>query len=466
MRLRRNHSNFGAALVAIAGLAFSVSCGAPPPPAAPPPPPPPPPPPLSILDGIPDDAGFVAQVVADRLRAAPLLQAYLTALAEGGARGPLDAVNQKCGFSVTDAIDELVVAVKPPAPDADPKAAPDALVLARIHGADDAVLACLKAVGFPDDEPAADGHKAVHGGAWYAALLSGKFVAIGSRDRAFAALTAIEAHHTSASKALHLFPEERPQSLVFSIAAVEPTPAISSAKATVVIDEAHFVFQGSGQLASADEATRRSATAQSMLRELLKDLAASGRAGAPTATRFLSRLKIQNDGPAMTVELRREGGPFAQAEAARAIAEITIDEVQRRVAHERAAEAKAMLGELNHDLFVYMDTPDARGQKPKRFPPSAPLTPSQVPAGATFAPDPKAWSHATWKALHFEPTTPLRYSYEIETSKDGRTAVVRAHGDLDGDGKASTFTYTVKLGPKGEVQIPPELELQLEDELE
>jgi hypothetical protein len=59
---------------------------------------------------------------------------------------------------------------------------------------------------------------------------------------------------------------------------------------------------------------------------------------------------------------------------------------------------------------------------------------------------------------------PMYYSYEIITSKDGRTATVRAHGDLDGNGKLSTIERTLTLGKDGSATMAPELVLQ--DELE
>jgi hypothetical protein len=60
-------------------------------------------------------------------------------------------------------------------------------------------------------------------------------------------------------------------------------------------------------------------------------------------------------------------------------------------------------------------------------------------------------------------TEPQYYGYEFVTSKDGKTATVRAHGDLDGNGKESLFELTVKMTKEGP-QIARGLEIV--DELE
>jgi hypothetical protein len=112
-----------------------------------------------------------------------------------------------------------------------------------------------------------------------------------------------------------------------------------------------------------------------------------------------------------------------------------------------------------------MEREDGSGKHLTKFPPSAPPTPKDVPKGAKFKPDDKTWSHPTWKLLRFEMTQPMYYSYEVQTAPDGKSCVVRAHGDLNGDGKQSTFEMKLTIDPKtGEVQVPKEMKIV--DELE
>jgi hypothetical protein len=75
------------------------------------------------------------------------------------------------------------------------------------------------------------------------------------------------------------------------------------------------------------------------------------------------------------------------------------------------------------------------------FPPSAPLTPAEVPRGVRVEDPPGTWDHPTWKALGFSLDHPHAFSFQFDsTSGDTRsTFKVTAHGDLDGDGVLSTF---------------------------
>jgi type II secretory pathway pseudopilin PulG len=66
---------------------------------------------------------------------------------------------------------------------------------------------------------------------------------------------------------------------------------------------------------------------------------------------------------------------------------------------------------------------------------------------------------ATWDAIGFRPTMPLRFSYSILPSQpgctpegvldEGRAVVLRAEGDLDGDGKRSLFERTLRTTASG-----------------
>lgn len=77
------------------------------------------------------------------------------------------------------------------------------------------------------------------------------------------------------------------------------------------------------------------------------------------------------------------------------------------------------------------------------FPPSAPLTPAEVPRGVLAEAEPDAWEHLTWRSLRFRMDRPHAFSYRFDSHYDPATKVSRfvatAHGDLDGDGSLSTF---------------------------
>ncbi|MEZ4440898.1 MAG: hypothetical protein R3B72_17505 [Polyangiaceae bacterium] len=77
------------------------------------------------------------------------------------------------------------------------------------------------------------------------------------------------------------------------------------------------------------------------------------------------------------------------------------------------------------------------------FPPSAPLTPAEVPRGVTALDPPGAWEHLTWKSLQFGFDYAHAFAFRFDSALDPTTGVMRfvatAHGDLDGDGVLSTF---------------------------
>ena len=93
------------------------------------------------------------------------------------------------------------------------------------------------------------------------------------------------------------------------------------------------------------------------------------------------------------------------------------------------------------------------------FPPSAPLTPEEVPRGKTEADPPGAWEHLTWKALDFGFEVPHAFAFQWDSGLDPQTGAVRfvatARGDLDGDGVLSTFEVRGERVPGGEPRVVP-----------
>lgn len=77
------------------------------------------------------------------------------------------------------------------------------------------------------------------------------------------------------------------------------------------------------------------------------------------------------------------------------------------------------------------------------FPPSAPLTPAQVPRGVRALDPPESWEHLTWLSLGFRFDEPHAFAFQFESELDPASGTMRfvatAHGDLDGDGALSTF---------------------------
>ena len=111
----------------------------------------------------------------------------------------------------------------------------------------------------------------------------------------------------------------------------------------------------------------------------------------------------------------------------------------------------------------------ARHPQEISFPPSAPLTPAEVPRGVRVVDPPEAWQHLTWLALDFgfDPCakrppscgTPHAFSFKFDSELDPVTQVMRftatAHGDLDGDGIVSTFEVRGERAPGQGARVLP-----------
>lgn len=98
---------------------------------------------------------------------------------------------------------------------------------------------------------------------------------------------------------------------------------------------------------------------------------------------------------------------------------------------------------------------------PVVFPPSIALTPSAPSC------EPVRWplnAPAGWTAVGYLPDGFFRYAYELRTSADGRTATVRAEGDLDCDGLRSVYQLRLFFDASGEPQH--DAEIHVENELE
>ncbi|MDI1433776.1 MULTISPECIES: hypothetical protein [Polyangium] len=93
------------------------------------------------------------------------------------------------------------------------------------------------------------------------------------------------------------------------------------------------------------------------------------------------------------------------------------------------------------------------------FPPAAPLTPADVPRGVRVTDPPEIWEHLTWRSLDFRIEEPHAFSFQFESELDPVTRVMRfvatAHGDLDGDGKLSTFQVRGERAPGQPPRVLP-----------
>lgn len=97
--------------------------------------------------------------------------------------------------------------------------------------------------------------------------------------------------------------------------------------------------------------------------------------------------------------------------------------------------------------------------QPISFPPSAPLTPAEVPRGEPAEDPPNSWEHLTWKSLEFGFDVPHSFAFKFDSALDPNSGVMRfvatAHGDLDGDGVLSTFEVRGERVPGQPARVLP-----------
>lgn len=101
------------------------------------------------------------------------------------------------------------------------------------------------------------------------------------------------------------------------------------------------------------------------------------------------------------------------------------------------------------------------------FPPSAPLTPAQVPRGVRALDPPESWEHLTWRSLRFRFEEPHAFAFQFTSELDASNTMrftATAHGDLDGDGTLSTFEVRGERVPGQPARVLPGLYVDREVE--
>lgn len=410
----------------------------------------------TLLAAVPLDAMFVARINGNALRSAPIYANAMRAIqAFPLVQRRLDELDGQCGVNLLELTDEIVIARTGLGDDED-------VTLARVRADDAAVLGCVTNMlhGAPTkigNDPAVR----ISRGA-VAVVVEGVTI-LGSDGNVAAAIKSVRAHDTTApspARALDL----GPSTVVAFLLSGPGYGGVTSGTGVLEMDAHHLALRAVGGLASEGQATMLAQQARATIDRTSAQLGAAPDGAGEALKSYLALIHVGADGARLHAEMDLPGGADAQVKLVGTLSSIGIYAVRQYLAQAKLAEAKSSVGAISRDLAAYMETEDVKGKRPARFPPSAPPTPAKVPSGTKFVPDASTWSHPTWKAIRFEMEMPSYYSYEIITSKDGRTATVRAHGDLNGDGKLSTIERTLTLGKDGTVVIAPKLVLQ--DELE
>ncbi|MEI7893621.1 MAG: hypothetical protein WCI05_11050 [Myxococcales bacterium] len=134
------------------------------------------------------------------------------------------------------------------------------------------------------------------------------------------------------------------------------------------------------------------------------------------------------------------------------LAAMVLSGIEQQAMKGQTYEAR---GTLRHIAQSLVTLSEAEGPSQGKFPVSAPSVPGSTEAirGKAYTSTAANWGHASWKAIGFALHAPQRYAYSFATTPDRKHVVVRARGDLNGDGKLSLFELKVDIDATGVARV-------------
>ena len=151
---------------------------------------------------------------------------------------------------------------------------------------------------------------------------------------------------------------------------------------------------------------------------------------------------------------------------------VALPTLGRTIRPSKLTEASEQLDALYASVAAYYATPRpaAQGGVTHCLPAPAgptPEAPSQSALHTDFSAQ-SAQGASSWQALGFTPQQPLRFRYTVTPAAwgcnrnlaDGTPIVLRAEGDLDGDGLYSSFERRARTLPAGKLQADGMLHVQ------
>jgi hypothetical protein len=375
-------------------------------------------------------------VLPDLLQAASALRADVQV--------GIAAAAAQCGFQPLLSIDEILLRIRWAGERAEAWAA-----VLRMQEPLDRNVRCLSAVAPDARETVLDGRRA-----W---MLPGGFVAYD--DGLFvAANSAAEVQATMARMAR---PEPAVQQLraalagaMLSARVIQPNPFEMDELATRWAPQAtgsrlevHARFAGETSAKQAETIVKDG------LLQILGSNASFDTGAQGAAERFVQGAAVKREGSKLDVTI--DMPPLAgQTSLVTRITSVAARGVRQHTAWDLSGEAREAVYVIARALVDYATRTRVPGKRPK-FPPSAPLVPDDIPYGKRVTPNPHAFTHPSWRDIGFSSDKPTFYACDFVTAKDGRSVVVRARGDIDGDGTTSLFELDVRLDARDAPIIAP-----------
>lgn len=416
-----------------------VSCGGAPAPADSPATDPAPPPPAPLVSMVSPEANFVAVLDGQRFAAnvvAPLLETLTQVSTELAA--VTAQAKKKCGFEPWNAAREVVAfGTVLSRPKSQGNAEERGAVAFETTVPPSKMLDCLARLG--NDTPETNGDWTQVGDLW------------GRANERFVLLTSDMGY---GARALSQLGGGAPPPLVDTLEQGTVSAAFVGAE-HVPLRSAQLL--GGPAAEPGGVAVRLEFRQETKAAQSEKDLTAALallRAGAKSEEAS-PKMRAWSDALLESLRVRRSGAildvdvvlPKAEPETLASLAAIAAAGVRRYVSRAKSSEARTHVAQIGKHLVTWCAEHAAPRQGCKFV--SAPRVPAEVPRGTKHVATPADWQHPTWQSLGFAPEGDQRYSYEIEVSRDGRTATVRAIGDIDGDGVESRFELAVRVVTEG-----------------
>jgi hypothetical protein len=394
----------------------------------------------AVLDAFAASDRSWAYVDGQRLRQA-VLPDLLSAVSSlrADVEVELATATAACGFSPPLSIDELYLRIRWEAHERKP---PWSAVV-RMHEPPDDDLRCLAALAPGAPTTSLGGRRAWQIGGAFVAFDEGLFVVANSAADAEAMLERLARPEPGSDDA------RAKLAGVLLAASIVGTEAVGTETLGVRWEPA-----GAGTrlaLAARFPLETSARQVETIVRDGLLELLGSNASFEPGAASLAEQVvqgaSVKRDGRAVDFSL--DLPPLAgQTAVVSKLAALAVERVRLYETWSLTGEARETVYAIARRLVEYAAARRALG-KPARFPPSAPLAPDDIPYGKRVLPNPRSFTHPSWQDIGFTLDGPTFYAYDFVTAADGKSAVVQARGDIDGDGTTSLFELDVRLDAHG-----------------
>jgi len=361
------------------------------------------------------------------------------------ARAGLSKLEHDCGFDPLERLGSFALSATIDPTSQDPK---DPLFALSFEVTEQRALACVAGID-PDFKPdTLANHRALNGGDLWV-------VADGTR-LLFADKARLQAVLATPERTLELPPAR----YLFAAVSKDNPLSIERAQLSAALlgtDTELLVTARTGSAAAAETLRRHGEEFKRQAATRIADSDQDPQLKAATA-QLLARVTLAVHESQLEARLQL---PQAEAESALTgvFSALAVYGVQKYLLQAKTAEARYTVARIAKQVASAVTE-----RHLSRLPKAAPLTPKQVPRGEAVLVPEADWAEPAWRALSFSMEGKQNYSYEFEVAADGKHGVVRAQGDLNGDGVFSRFELGLTLKAPGYVILDAEMREQNPEE--